>query len=85
MMPLVIFLKAICKVFKLIINTNASMSSGGKWICVVCGSRDVGLIIEGRTYCSKCGSKVIRLHMYKFLNRLKQENLIDPSVEIPKP
>jgi hypothetical protein len=52
---------------------------------VVCGSRDVGLIIEGRPYCGKCGSKVIRLHMYKFLNRLKQENLIDPSVRIPEP
>ncbi|ABW01723.1 TFIIB-type zinc finger domain-containing protein [Caldivirga maquilingensis] len=61
------------------------MSSEGKWVCAVCGSRDVGLIIEGKLYCSKCGSKVIRLHMYRFLNRLKQENLIDPSVEIPKP
>jgi len=59
--------------------------SSDKWACVVCGSRNVGLIIEGRPYCGKCGSKVIRLHMYKFLNRLKQENLIDPSVRIPEP
>lgn len=56
-----------------------------KLTCVACGSSSVDLIINGKPYCRDCGSKVIRLHMYKFLIRLRQENLITSDVKIPEP
>ncbi len=53
--------------------------------CVVCGSPRVYAIIDGKPYCFNCGSKVVRLHIVKFLNNLKREKLIPSNIEIPEP
>ncbi len=53
--------------------------------CVVCGSTKVQAIINGQPYCLKCGSKLVRAHIVKFLHNLKREKLIPSTLEIPEP
>jgi len=42
----------------------------------MCGSRDVIAKIEGKYYCYKCGSRIIKEHMDKVLEELRRKGLI---------
>ncbi|NPB00454.1 MAG: hypothetical protein GXO10_03670 [Crenarchaeota archaeon] len=59
--------------------------SNEKTRCIVCGSTRIYAIIDGKPYCFKCGSKLVRLHIVKFLSNLKREKLIPSNIEIPEP
>ena len=44
--------------------------------CSVCGSEEVMAKIEGKYYCFKCGSKVIKEHMDRVIEELKRKGLM---------
>ncbi|RLE83607.1 MAG: hypothetical protein DRJ41_04615 [Thermoprotei archaeon] len=44
--------------------------------CSVCGSKEVMAKIEGKYYCFKCGSKVIKEHMDRVIEELKRKGLM---------
>jgi len=64
------------------IVTIVNGMSGEEIKCCICGSRDVLALIEGKYYCYRCGSKVIRKKLYEQFIRMKQEGLVPKDIEI---
>ena len=52
--------------------------------CCVCGSKKVDSLIFGMPYCKSCASKLIKMHLVKFLTNLRKEGLIPSTIKIPE-
>lgn len=42
----------------------------------------VTVLINGRPYCTSCGSKILRMHLIKTLINMKREGLISSIVNV---
>ena len=59
---------------------GAGLNRRGDVRCAVCGSRDVMAEIEGKFYCFKCGSKIVRENVLRQIEAWRRAGLI-PEVE----
>ncbi|MGC9152364.1 MAG: TFIIB-type zinc finger domain-containing protein [Vulcanisaeta sp.] len=50
--------------------------------CSACGSTRVTVLINGKPYCTYCGSKILRTHLIRTLINMQREGLITSTIKI---
>ncbi len=50
--------------------------------CSACGSTRVAVLINGKPYCTYCGSKILRTHLIRTLINMQREGLITSTIKI---
>ncbi len=50
--------------------------------CSACGSTRVTVLINGKPYCTYCGTKILRTHLVRTLLNMKREGLITSIINI---